>query len=346
VRASPTFLRRLPKAELHCHLEGSVPAATAVALARAKGVALPVADPADLYRFSSLEEFLQRYVWVSGLLTTADDLAEATYAALTSAAREGGLRYREMSFNPTNHPDLPYAQALAGVRDGAAAALVDAGVTCRFVVAVNREQGATTALDLVREVVAHPCEEVVAVGLDHDELAARPGVFREAFALAAAAGLRRTAHAGERGDVTEVVECLDVLGVDRIDHGYAVLSDPALVRRLREAGTHLAACWSTSVFHGPGEQTADRPVASPVGAMLAAGLAVSVNSDDPPMFGTDIGTEFVRAGQQLGWTREEAVDVALAGLRGAFLTDDQRRTAVAAFGEDLAALDAQADPEG
>lgn len=346
MRASPTFLRRLPKAELHCHLEGSVPAATAVALARTKGVALPVADPADLYRFSSLEEFLQRYVWVSGLLTTADDLAEATYAALTSAAREGGLRYREMSFNPTNHPDLPYAQALAGVRDGAAAALVDAGVTCRFVVAVNREQGATTALDLVREVVAHPCEEVVAVGLDHDELAARPGVFREAFTLAAAAGLRRTAHAGERGDVTEVVECLDVLGVDRIDHGYAVLSDPALVRRLREAGTHLAACWSTSVFHGPGEQAADGPAASPVGAMLAAGLAVSVNSDDPPMFGTDIGTEFVRAGQQLGWTREEAVDVALAGLRGAFLTDDQRRTAVAAFEEDLAALDPPVAPEG
>ena len=351
--ASPDFLRRLPKAELHCHLEGSVPAATAVALARAQGVALPVADPADLYRFSSLEEFLDRYVWVSGLLTTADDFAGATYAALTSAARDGGLRYREMSFNPTNHPDLPYSQALAGVRDGAAAALADAGVTCRFVVAVNREQGATTALDLVREVLAHPCEEVVAVGLDHNELAARPGVFREAFALAASAGLHRTAHAGERGDATEVVECLDVLGVQRIDHGYAVLSDPALVRRLRDAGTHLAACWSTSVFHGPGPQdgTAEGLVApavsldavspgavSPVGAMLAAGLAVSVNSDDPPMFGTDIGTEFVRAGRQLGWTREEAADVALAGLRGAFLPEEQRRALVTAFEEELAAL--------
>lgn len=330
--ASPEFLRRLPKAELHCHLEGSVPAQTARELARAQGVPLPVADPADLYRFASLEEFLERYVWVSGLLTSADDLARATHAALTSAAREGGLRYREMSFNPTNHPGLPYAQALAGVREGAAAAEAETGVVCRFVVAVNREQGATTALDLVREVLAHPCEEVVAVGLDHDERRGPPGRFREAFALAASAGLHRTAHAGERGDVAEVVESLDVLGAQRIDHGYAVLSDPALVRRLRDDGTHLAACWSTAQFH-TGTQAE-----SPVGALLAAGLQVSVNSDDPPMFGTDIGTEFVRAGHALGWTRERAADVALAGLRGAFCDEDTRRRLTAAFERDVALL--------
>lgn len=333
--ASPDFLRRLPKAELHCHLEGSLPAATALDLARAKGIPLPVADPADLYRFTSLEDFLDRYVWVSGLLTTTDDFARATYAALTSAAREGGLRYREMSFNPTNHPDLPYARALAGVREGAAAALVDAGVTCRFVVAVNREQGASTAVDLVREVLAHPCEEVVALGLDHNELVGPPAAFREAFALAAAGGLHRTAHAGERGDVGEVVDSLDVLGVERLDHGYAVLSDPALVARLRDSGTHLAACWSTSLFHADD----DAGTTSPVGAMLAAGLDVSVNSDDPPMFGTDVGTEFVRAGASLGWTREQAVDVALAGLRGAFLPDDDRRRLRAAFDREVSTLD-------
>ena len=332
--ASEQFLRHLPKAELHCHLEGSVPASTALELARAQGVPLPVPDPEDLYRFGSLEEFLERYVWVSGLLTTADDFARATYAALTSAAREGGLRYREMSFNPTNHPGLPYAQALAGVRAGAAAARTDAGVVCRFVVAVNREQGASTALDLVREVLAHPCEEVVAVGLDHNELAGPPARFREAFALAASAGLHRTAHAGERGNAAEVVESLDVLGAERIDHGYAVLSDPALVRRLRDAGTHLAACWSTSVFHGAGGSE------SPVGALLAAGLQVSVNSDDPPMFGTDIGTEFVRAGRALGWTQHQAIAVARAGLRGAFCDEDTRRSLLVAFDHEVAALTA------
>lgn len=136
----PEVLRRLPKAELHCHLEGSVPAATAVALARARGVPLPVRDADELYRFSTLEEFLERYVWVSGLLRTAQDFATATYDALVEGARAGGLRYREFAVNPTNHPGLPYRELIAGLLDGAAGAERDAGVTCRFVVAVNREQ--------------------------------------------------------------------------------------------------------------------------------------------------------------------------------------------------------------
>jgi adenosine deaminase len=333
--ASADYLRRLPKAELHCHFEGSIPALAAIELAQRNGVQLPTDDPSKLYEFATLEEFLAVYVQISRAMLTPTDFAELTYACLTDAANSGGLRYREMAFNPTNHPELSYAEILAGMLDGIRSAQADTGVECRLIAAINREQSPDVAVDLVRDVITHRCDEVIGIGLDHNELAGPPEAFTEAYALAAKAGLHLTAHAGERGNSAEIRESVDLLGAQRIDHGYAVLLDPALVNRAKEEGWHFATCWSTCLLY-----CGNDPAASQIGPMIEAGLGVSINSDDPPMFGTDIGQEFVYAGAALSWTPAQAAERALAGLEGAFLDDADRARLVADFRWRIAELDA------
>ncbi|TQS45873.1 adenosine deaminase family protein [Cryptosporangium phraense] len=308
------YVAVMPKVELHCHLEGSVPAATAIRLAARNGVALPTDDPDQLYRFGSLEQFLDLYVAVSAALAGPDDLAQAVYDSLADAARGSHLRYREFAFNPTNHPGVKLADMLPAMADAARSAESEFGVVTRFLVAINREQPPEVALELVRSVVALEHPYVVGIGLDHNELAGPPALFADAFALAGAAGLGRTAHAGERGNATEVRETIELLGVDRIDHGYAVLGEPQLVSESIAAGVHFASCWTTSSFHSAGR--------SPIPDMVAAGLPVSVSSDDPPMFGTDIGREHAAAAAGLAWSPADARAFVLRAAAAAFGPDD------------------------
>lgn len=327
------FVRRIPKAELHCHLEGAVPPETAIALARRHGIPLPTYEPAELYRFADLPEFLVLYRAVCASIRTAADFAEVAYAAQASAAKYGNLRYRELFVNPTNHSELPYRELLAGVLDGLRAAERDHGVIGRVIPAINREQSVSVAMDLVGEVVAHRADEVLGIGLDHNDALGPPAKFAEVYALAARAGLRRTAHAGELTQAWQVTESIDLLGCDRIDHGYALTGDPAALRHARDSGVHFAACWSTCQWWHP-ERVGPE---SPIVAMVDAGLPVSINSDDPPMFGTDIGTEYAHAATALGWTREQAEAACLGVLDAAWLDDIDRRALTATFRSDLAA---------
>lgn len=264
------------------------------------------------YDFSSLEEFLEIYVAVSRSMQTTADFEEVTYASLM-AASDGGLRYREIAFNPSNHPDLSYPEMIEGILRGARAVEREVGIVSRIVVAINRELGGQVALDLVKEVIATPHDEVVGIGLDHNELVARPSEFTAAYELANEAGLKLTAHTGERGDPTEIVECLDLLQVDRIDHGYAVLLDSALLERSIATQIPYSMCWLID-FPPGAAQARHQEVAD----MTAAGLNVSLSSDDPGLIGPQLGEDFVDAARRLAWTVEDAERSALAGLDAAF----------------------------
>jgi len=312
------YLRQLPKAEVHCHLEGCVPPELAVVLAERHGVTLPagalVGD--GRYHFLNFSEGLEIYVAVSRSMQTVADFEAVTYESLMTGAL-GGLRYREIAFNPQNHPELTYDEMISGILAGARAAEEQAGVVSRIVVAINRELGGEAALELVRKVLAHPHEEVVAIGLDSNELAARPSEFIAAYDLARESGLKLTAHAGEHGDSTEVVECLDLLQIDRIDHGYAALLDHELLARTVASQIPYSACWFV-----------DEPALEIEGrrqdfaAMAAAGLNMSINSDDPALIGPELHDVFVDAAAHLGWTIEDAEKNALAGLDASFADDE------------------------
>jgi adenosine deaminase len=329
---SESYLLALPKAEVHCHLEGSVPPELAVRLAERNGVALPTLDPKQLYQWDGLEEFLVIYVAVSRAMQSARDFEEVTYTSLVDAAA-GGLRYREFSFNPSNHPDLDYPEMMDGVLRGCRAAERDVGVTSRVIIAINRELGGDVALDLVREVIANPFEEVVGIGLDHNELVARPAEFKAAYDLAREAGLGLAAHTGERGDHTEITECLDVLRLDRVDHGYAALLDPELLDRCVQSQIPFGSCWQSDPARARIVQRDEE-----MAAMIDAGLNISISSDDPGMVGSHIGPYFVDAAATLGWTVEDAERFSLAGLDCSFVDETTRARLRAEFTSELARL--------
>jgi adenosine deaminase len=156
----------------------------------------------------------------------------------------------------------------------------------------------------------------VAIGLDHHELAARPSEFVAAYDLARAAGFKLAAHSGEHGDPTEITECLDLLRLDRIDHGYAALLDPNLVARTVASQIPYSACWYIDASE---EETEARR--TDVAAMIEAGLNVSINSDDPGLNGPEIDDDFVDAAMHLGWTVDDAEKYSLAGLDACFADD-------------------------
>ncbi|MFK4548013.1 adenosine deaminase [Streptomyces tendae] len=312
-RLSAEYLRALPKAEVHCHLEGCVPPATARRLAERHGVTLPAgAHDGDRYRFLDFPEGLQIYVAVSSSMQTPEDFRVVTHESLLSAAA-GGCRYREIAFNPQNHPELTYAEMMDGILAGAREAHADTGIESRIIVAINRELGGEAALDLVRQVLAHPLDEVVAIGLDSNELAGRPSEFVAAYDLAREAGLKLTAHAGEHGDSTEMVECLDLLRVDRIDHGYAALLDPELLSRTVASQIPYSACWFVDY---PEAEVEGRR--RDVAEMAAAGLNMCLNSDDPALIGPEVDACYIDAGAHLDWDVKDAEKYALSGLDACF----------------------------
>jgi adenosine deaminase len=338
------YLRRLPKAELHCHLEGSVRAETFVELARKNGVELPTSDPGRLYQYDNIYDFLEIYRLVSLSLVDREDFARAAYESLEDGAKKGNLKYREMFFNPTNHyaHGVSYATMIDGLIDGIAAAEDDLGVICRLVPSINRQESPKVAVEMVRDVVSDRRDEVVGIGMDHAEALGPPENFVEAYRLAGENGLHRTAHACEDAPPQNVETCLDLLGCERIDHGYLVLDDLDLTRRARDEGVVFTACLiSTAQVYG----WRDLPT-HPIKGMLEAGLRLTINSDDPPMFDTDVGHELITLCASMDLGPEKARELCLTGVDDAWLDDSDKARLRKQFEAEIAELDELLDGGG
>ncbi|MEA2330102.1 MAG: hypothetical protein QOH58_240 [Thermoleophilaceae bacterium] len=325
--------RRLPKAELHCHLMGAVPAATFIELAKRNGQPLPSEDPDKVYAFVTFDEFLEVYVAVCDSVRTADDFSRVLYESLVADVDSANLRYREVMFNPSNHPWLPYPDMLDGLLDGARAAQHDRGVVCRLLPSINRQHGTSAAMELVETVLAHPRDEVVGIGMDHNEDLALPELFAEVFEVARERGLNVTTHAGEFGHPERVRTAIEVLGCRRIDHGYGIARDEELMRRASDLGVHFTGTWTVSVdYHG------DDPATQPVGHMIRAGLDVSINSDDPTLYGVNMSTEWIDAARTLSLEPDDIVRACLAAVDAAWLDEADRRAMRKSFQAEIDAL--------
>ncbi|WP_168211791.1 adenosine deaminase [Ruania zhangjianzhongii] len=343
MNAVSEFLYRLPKAEVHCHFVGAIPADVAWRIATRNEVALPATSAADLYVYDNFHDFIERYMRIATAFRKPSDFAEAMYAILDDGLRHGNVQYREVFFNPTDHYSggLSYAEMLAGLVEGITAAETDLGVRCRLIPSINRMESAQVALGLVEEVAAHRRDEVIGIGLDAAEPAGPPERFVEAFQLAGRSGLRRTAHACEDyagldgGPPANAIACLDELGCDRLDHGYNILADPTVVSRCRESGVPFTVCL-------PGSNPALRAdrVAS-IRSMMAAGLPVSLHSDDPTMHRTTPGEVYQLGAGSLGLDTSAMAELALAALDAAWLDDGERHELRAAFQHETAALAAE-----
>ena len=342
------YLQLLPKTELHCHLVSTMRPATLQELALRSSVELWTDDTDRLFEFGDLVEFLHGWRVAHEVLRTPADLERVAWEGVADAVAEGNLRYREYYINPQYfaHPATPgvapmsYVEVLTAVIAGLRRAERELGVGFRVIVAINRRESAEAAVDLVREMIAHPFPEVVGIGQDDltPENTEDPLRFAAAYALAGEHGLLRTAHVGETPSASphNVRDAIEVLGCDRIDHGYRVMDDPAVLALALERGIGFATTpVSTTICSGWVLDPAHR-----IRAMIDAGLPVSVSTDDAMFFRTDLGREYREGLRAMGIDAETAKRIALTGIDTAFCDDEQKRMLRADFTAQFMALDA------
>ena len=331
------FLRRIPKAELHCHVEGAVRPETLAELARRNSVPLPTASAEDLYRYDDLEGFLEIFELVCRTLLHREDFARVAYESLEDGVTSGNLRYREMFFDPTLHTrhGIAYRDILDGLLDGINAAETDFGVRGRLIPSVYRQDSVRTAEQMLDDIVRERRDEVIGLGMDGDELRDPPEKFAGLFRAAAKAGLRRTAHASHDAAASYVTTCLDLLGCDRIDHGYHVLDDPTVLGRVRDQGVPFTSSLGCPPLCGWPKEL-DR---TPIRAMLDEGLRVSIHTDDPTMLHTDVGTEYIRFCTTFRSDPVEVRRLVLSAVDAAWLDDDERRRMRADFEREIDELE-------
>ncbi|MFF2614219.1 adenosine deaminase [Kitasatospora sp. NPDC058046] len=313
----------LPKAELHLHIEGTLEPELAFELAARNGVELPYADTEALreaYSFSDLQSFLDLYYALMAVLRTEDDFADLADAYLARAA-EQGVRHAEIFFDPQAH--TARGVPLGVVVDGLTRALERAeeryGISTQLIMCFLRDESAESALETFE--AARPYfGRIAGIGLDSAEVGHPPVKFREVYRRAAEAGLRRVAHAGEEGPAAYITEALDVLGVERIDHGLRCLEDGELVARLVREQVPLTLCPLSNVRLRCIDTLADHPLRE----MLDAGLLVTVNSDDPAYFGGYVEDNFRAVREALALDQETLRRLAANSFRASFISEERR----------------------
>lgn len=342
-----TALDRLPKVELHCHVEGTMRPGTVVELARKNGVPLPSADPTELYRYSSLDTFLEVFWLVQSTLATRDDWSRLACESIVDGAAHG-LVYRETFFTPARHLEAgrDLADVIAGLAEGIERAEAETGARAMLIADIDRAYGGQAGREMVERLVelrragSPGTERVLGVGLDSTELGVDPADFADAFELAGKAGLRRTSHQGEETPPSHIWAGLDVLGSERIDHGLSSLQDPELVRRLAGERVPLTVCPTSNVLIA---NAVPRLELHPYPKMRQAGLLATLNTDDPALTDLDLGQEYRSAMDAFGFTWDDMVQIALDGAEATWLDDGDKRALRGRIGAGAARLGAELD---
>jgi adenine deaminase len=341
-----SFVRSLPKVELHLHLEGAVSAATAIELAKKHGLSIrEFEDASKIFEFPDLTAFLAAYDVICRSIVNAGDFHRVTYEMLDRCAKSGA-RYVEFFFSPQAH--LPSGVAYSTMLDGITAAMLDAAhdlrVESRLVPAINRELGPEVANHFLDLVLSDRREEVIGIGLDYDEVGHPPELYSAVYQRLKKAGLHATAHAGENGPSRNVQVSLNELGCDRIDHGYHVVDDPALLAACRERGVFFTVCPTTTTHTTTFRDlhAADHAIRR----MLGAGLNLVINTDDPALFRTDLANEYMLVAEHLGCSPRQLAEIALNGVQASWLDDSTKRAWSADWRSEITRLIAGVETSG
>ncbi|MDE3133863.1 MAG: adenosine deaminase [Acidobacteriota bacterium] len=314
-------IRALPKAELHLHIEGTLEPELAFALARRNGVELrfPTVEAlARAYDFADLRSFLDLYYECMAVLLHPDDFADLANAYLERAARDG-VRHVEMFFDPQAHTSRGVAldDVVAGLRTAVIEAPARHGISATLIACFVRDRPVAEAMHTLEGLAPH-LDVIAAVGLDSAEVGYPPSAFREVFAAAAELGLRKVAHAGEEGPPAYVWEALDVLGVERVDHGIRAVEDRALLARLAGDRVPLTVCPLSNVRL----RCVDSLERHPLPRLLDADVLVTINSDDPAYFGGYVAENYLALQRSLGLDLTTLAALARNSLAASFTRGD------------------------
>jgi len=317
------FIRGIPKTELHLHIEGTLEPELMFALAGKHGVKLPYASVAELraaYQFDDLQSFLDLYYAGAAVLRDEDDFHALTIAYLKRAHADGVVHV-EIFFDPQTHTErgIAFATALNGIRRALADGERDFGITHRLILCFLRHLSAEAAMQTLEQALPYK-ESIAAVGLDSSERGHPPAKFEAVFARARREGFLAVAHAGEEGPPAYIVEALDVLKVERIDHGVRCEEDPALVERLARTRVPLTVCPLSNVKLRVYQRIEDHNLKR----LLDRGLCVTVNSDDPAYFGGYVGANFIAVQRGLGLTKDDIRALAANSIEASFLAPRQK----------------------
>ncbi len=335
------YIRAMPKVELHVHLEGSIRPSTLLTLAERNGAHLPAHDLEGLrefYRFTDFEHFIQVYMTISRCLKTVADYTLIAYEFGADMARQN-IRYAEVTFTPhTNvvNTGLSFDEILAGLNQGRAQARTDFGVEYRWVLDIVRNDP-NSRLQVAEWAASALDQGVVGFGLGGIEQGYPPEWFADAFSVALEAGLHSVPHAGETVGPESVWGAIRVLKAERLGHGVRSIEDPALVGYLREHQIPLEICPTSNLCLGVYGSYEEHPIRR----LKDDGLYVTVNSDDPPMFNTDLLQEYQALVDYLDFTPSELETLDLNALRCSFLPAEDKARLEQQFLSDFGQLRAQ-----
>lgn len=318
------FIERLPKAETHIHLEGSIRAETIFDLAAKNDVGLPVdsvEELVDSYEYEGLEDFIDNFGFIVGTMQTSEDFERVTAELGADAARQN-VRYREVAFGYSGYVamGLDWETVVEGIVAGSERAREEHGVELRFVPSVDRTTDPAEGVELVeRADEMRDKIDIAAIGLAGKENGHPAHRHERAYDLAGELGFDRVAHAGEDAGPGSVWDALNALDVSRIDHGVRAAEDEILLDYLEKTGVPLATCPVSNVALNVYEDLSAHPVAD----LLDRGLHVTINSDDPPMFHADLNENYVRVADTFDLAPGDVVTLAKHSFESAFLEEDR-----------------------
>ena len=319
------FAASLPKAELHIHIEGSLEPAMMFALAKRNAVTLPYPDVKSItkaYNFNCLQDFLDLYYQGMSVLQTEQDFFDLTWAYLQRCHQQNVV-HCEIFFDPQGHTGrgIAFDVFMSGICRALDKARSELGISSKLIMCFLRHLDEDSAFATLK--AAEPyLHRITGVGLDSSELGHPPSLFERVFASAAEQGLKRVAHAGEEGPPEYVYEALDLLRVDRIDHGNRSLEDAELVKRLVNEQMSLTVCPLSNLRLAVVKDLSRHPIRE----MLTLGLNACINSDDPAYFGGYMNENFNALIDAAGLTRDEIIRLTINGFESSFLAPAEKQT--------------------
>ncbi|MGE6327799.1 adenosine deaminase [Psychrobacter pacificensis] len=322
------LIQKLPKAELHLHIEGSLEPELMFRLARKNNVEIPydsVEDVRAAYNFNNLQSFLDIYYAGANVLLTQDDFYDLTWEYILKCV-EDNVIHTEIFFDPQTHTErgVAFEAIITGIKEALADAKEKYGITSCIIMCFLRHLSQEAAFETLEQAMAFK-DDIIGVGLDSSELGNPPSKFKEVFQKAKEAGFKLVAHAGEEADFSYIYEALDLLNINRIDHGVQSIKSPELMQRLKDEQMPLTVCPNSNIEL----RVFDNYKEHNIKELLDYGLNISVNSDDPAYFKGYVNQNFINLYENLPITEEDIITLVKNSFRSAFISDELKEAYLA-----------------